>query len=571
MSAWAESAVAESDIIDAVNEAASSLEDNITGDIDSKATSTVNSITSVVNGKAADITEAITDKAGDVVEELSDKIDNIPVPLPTAVICVSTQTAAYKGQTIHVDKADGYETYTGTFDADGNAEIRVGYFGKYYLYVEQASKISVTVYNMQEIYHCNLNAQRMYGFRIYGAEADPDSAISYHVQYNGENVVNYNYTPAHVDLATGVMNPGDWNLEDDFFIPRSCMLKNNCEVDYYLCEDDETLRADGVTPSDVANSSYTGNAMMEWGRDGQKIYMKIVPDSTPTNGSVVYIANYKADEGFTDYPFYDANGNSIDHFYTPKYCGSLISGKLRSISGQAPCNTQTGPNEVSYATANNVNGSTEWFTEVLADRQLINYLLFMIGKSTNTQAVFGEGYTTGGSAAASLASSGTLNGKGQWFGSSVNNDKTKGVKVFGMEHWWGNIWRRTAGYLLVGGTQKVKLTWSKVDGSTQVGYDATGSGYHTISNSTPGGTSGGYANVAIHDSKGLFPKTASGSDSTYYCDGLWFNNSNTMYAIVGGGCSNGALCGALCVALDYAFSRSGWDYGAALSCKPLAA
>lgn len=532
-------------------------------------------ITKVIGDKAADlesdIADVVTEKTADAVDTLSDKIDNIPTSIPMAVIIVDTQTNAYKGQTVHVDKADGYETYTGTFDAEGRAEIHVGYFGKYYLYVEQNSKTSVTVYNMQEIYYCNLNAQRVYGYRIYGTEANPASAVSYHVQYNGDNVVNYNYSPAYVNLSTGVMNSGDWNLVDDFFIPRSCMLKNNCEVDYYLCEDDETKKADGVTASDIADTSYTGNAMMEWGRDNQKIYRKIVPDSNPTNGCVVYIANYKADEGFDDWPFYDANGNSIDHFYTPKYNGSLISGKLRSISGQIPCNTHTGAEEVSYATANNVNGSTEWYTEVLADRQLINSLLVMIGRSINTQAVFGEGYTTGGTAASSLANSGTLNGKGQWFGSLTNNDKNKGVKVFGMEHWWGNIWRRTAGWLLVNGAQKIKLTWSKADGTTQVGYDATGSGYHTISDCTPGGTSGGYTNVMRHDSKGLFPKTASGSDSTYYCDGLWYNNSGTMYAFVGGPCNDGAHCGAFCANLSTAFSNSSWNLGAALSCKPLAA
>ena len=112
-------------------------------------------------------------------------------------------------------------------------------------------------------------------------------------------------------------------------------------------------------------------------------------------------------------------------------------------------------------------------------------LLVMIGRSTDTQSVFGQGYTTGGSAVSSLANSGTLNGKGQWYGSSVNNDKTKGVKVFGMEHWWGNIWRRTAGYLNMNGTVKYKMTYSTVDGTTQTGYDATGSGYKTIANGTP--------------------------------------------------------------------------------------
>ncbi len=508
-------------------------------------------------------------EASYTIDELSKKIDESGGGGAHSVIDLVTDT--YQGETIHVVKTDGFVSYAGTFDNEGKASIIVDYIGDYDVYVEETAKIRVTIYEAQQVVHATLNEHRVYGFHIYGAIADPTANVDYHVQYDGYNVVNYDYDPVQMDLTTGEMDPGSWNLVDDFFIPKSCMLLLNGTVDYYLDENDETKKADGVTPSDVANTSYNGNAMMEWGRDGRKIYMKIVPDATPTNGATVFIADYRADEDFTSWPFYDADGNEIDHFYTPKYPGGLVGNRLAILSGLAPCNTHSGSDEVTYATANNVNGATEWYTEVLADRQLINMLLVMIGRSTDTQSVFGQGYTTGGSAASSLANSGTLNGKGQWYGSSVNNDKTKGVKVFGMEHWSGNIWRRTAGYLNMNGTVKYKMTYSTVDGTTQTGYDATGSGYKTVANGTPGGTSGGYTNVAVFNEDGFFPKTASGSETTYYCDGLRFNNSQANYALVGGDCSNGSLCGALCVGLSYAFSAAGWNLGAALSCKPLAA
>ena len=414
--------------------------------------------------------------------------------------------------------------------------------------------------------------QTVYGFHINGSESNPASMISYEVQYDGKNVDNYNYTPAAVNLTTGVMDPGSWNLTDDFFVPRSCMLKYDGTVDYYLDENDETKKVDG-TASDVADTNYAGNAMMEWGRDGKKIWMKIVPDSGEKSdtGATVYISDTKLDSGFHCYSFYDADNNQIDHFYTPKYNGSIISSKLRSISGQSIMNNQQGSTEVTYATANNVNGKTEWYTETLADRQLINMLLLMIGKNCNTQAVFGQGYTTGGSSASSLATTGTLNGKGQFCGYSTNNDKTKGVKIFGMEHYWGNQWRRTAGYLNLSGTIKIKMTWGTADGSTGTGYNSDGSGYITLSDCTPSGTSGGYTNVAQMNQYGLYNKTASGSETTYYADGLWFNNSQSNYALVGGNCYGSAHCGALCVYLVSAFSNAYWNTGAALSCRPVAA
>ena len=48
---------------------------------------------------------------------------------------------------------------------------------------------------------------------------------------------------------------------------------------------------------------------------------------------------------------YDRNNNQIDHFYTPIYFGSLVSGKLRSISGAANSVNTTAANEIAYAKA----------------------------------------------------------------------------------------------------------------------------------------------------------------------------------------------------------------------------
>lgn len=507
-------------------------------------------VTVVKTGNKATITA--TDHNGTTTAEIFDGMG----------YAISVTAIDCPGETLTV--TDGESTYTDELDSSGKGTVLVAYPGVY-----TASINGRTIGSVQVGSFSLESDAKVYGFHVDGTKSDPAQMISYDVSYGGEPVANANYTPAAVNLSTGVMNPGSWNLTDDFFVPRSCMLKYNGEVDYYLDENDETKKADG-TASDVANTDYGGNAMMEWGRDGRKIWTKIVPDDTPTDGATVYVANYQADFGFRCLSFYDCDGNPIDHFYTPKYNGSTVSGKLRSLSGRTPTNTQTGATEVTYANANNVNGKVEWDTETWCDRTLIDILLLMIGKNTNTQAVFGQGYTTGGSAASSLANTGTLNGKGQWFGSSTNNSKTAGVKVFGMEHWWGNIWRRVRGLLNMSGTVKYKLTYSQVDGTTQDGYDATGSGYKTVTNGTPGGTSGGYANVAVFNEDGIFTKTASGSETTYYCDGLWFNNSQANYAFVGGDCYYAALCGALCVSLANAFSYAYWTVGAALSCKPLA-
>ena len=70
---------------------------------------------------------------------------------------------------------------------------------------------------------------------------------------------------------------------------------------------------------------------------------------------------------------------------------------------------------------------------------------------------------------------------------------------------------------------------------------------------------------------GRIPVTASGSSSTFEADGLWYNNSGTIYyAFVGGDWGSDLPCGPFYAGLDRAPSDSRSDNGAALSCKPLA-
>ena len=70
---------------------------------------------------------------------------------------------------------------------------------------------------------------------------------------------------------------------------------------------------------------------------------------------------------------------------------------------------------------------------------------------------------------------------------------------------------------------------------------------------------------------GRLPVNASGSSSTYEADSMWYNNSQVNYAFVGGYWTNDLPCGPFYAYLSNAPSHSHSAYGAALSCKPLAA
>ena len=230
---------------------------------------------------------------------------------------------------------------------------------------------------------------------------------------------------------------------------------------------------------------------------------------------------------------------------------------------------QSGTTEINYAKSNNTGSDIIWYTGLFNDWMLINILLLLIGKSTDLQTIFGTGNnnTYVSTSNTGIKKSGTMNTKGLFWGS---NDNSSSVKVFGIENFYGNVWKRIGGWINSNGTQKIKMTYGQSDGSTVDGYNTDGTGYIVIGNSTIIGTSRGYISKVLFNENGLIPTTASGSQTTYFCDGLWFNNSQINYAIVGGGTGDGYPVGALCSTLDHAVSDALWYVVSALSCKPLA-
>lgn len=432
---------------------------------------------------------------------------------------------------------------TDTVYTDTNVTVGTTYYYSAFPYT------STGAYNRSEANRTSVTPKKrdyLFGYDLVKSTSSPSGRVSY-----PDDVDNAGFTPAKMNFG-GSFSYGDWNFAPgEKFMPRPCMLTYAGVVDHYLNPNDYTQKAEGGA-SKVADTSFGGNAMMEW----PKIYTKRWEE-----GGVYHFrcSDTPQDESWECWSNYDRLNNQIDHFYTPIYFGSNVSSKLRSISGQANMVSQNATTEINYAKAN----GNDWYTEVLADRLLIQDLLVMMGKSTDGQTVYGKGRCDTNSA----VNTGTMNSRGMFWGS---NNGTDGVKVFGMEHFWGNLWRRTAGWMNVNGTQKVKLTRGTKDGSTASDYNTDGNGYKTVSGATPSGTSGGYISSMKTEGFGRIPVTASGSSSTFEADGLWYNNSDTMYAIVGGPWAYDLHCGPFCAYLAYAPSYSRSDGGAALSCKPLA-
>ena len=406
---------------------------------------------------------------------------------------------------------------------------------------------------------------KVYGIHISGSESDPNAKVTYLADAVG-------MTPAHMNFTTGEFDYGSWG--DTFIIKgiRPCILQPYSDTSTggtrligYLNPNnyDQTLDGDSITWGAIDNMYPGYSVMIEF----PKIWYKVVPDASG-DGASIYISNHKVDAGYKDYAYIDYQGKHKEHFYMSAYNGCLNDGKLRSNSGEAVMKNYTAAQEIAYAQANNAPG---WYIEDAGEIMLINFLLFLIGKSTDTQAVFGQGLTSGGTEAINANfRTGIHNAKGLFYGTNsgtiADGSYGNAVKVFGIENYWGFQWRRYAGDILLNGTRLSKLCWGTEDGSTTNSFNLTGDGYVNIG-ATPSGTSGSYINTMKFTSNGMYSSVSSGTSTTHYCDGQWFNNSITAVALRGGSSYSGALVGASYVSLYLGAGDHGWAVGAAPSFK----
>lgn len=384
---------------------------------------------------------------------------------------------------------------------------------------------------------------KRYGFRIKNSESNPSTRVEY--LYDAEGM-----TPASMNFNTGVFNYGSW--ADIWFVRDNhpCMLKSDGTVDYWIKDDDYTQKYTDGSASDVSNISYDGNCFSAI----PLIWVKRYQDG---DYSYTVFCEERYDDGYFAYAHTDAQGRIMPYLFYPAFRGSLVDGKLRSIKGQAQDNSTTTTAERTAAQANgNGYDILQW-----SDWQLLMDMCYLIGKSTNLQAVFGQGHTTGGTSAVDLLTTGTLGDKGQFFGYA---DTANAVKVFHTEVCWGDRWERIIGCLQDHGVWKMKMT---PEGG---GYNLTGAGYDAVGETVPqpGATAkfNGWFSTARNTPQGLLPTALNGGDTTYYCDFHYINVDVLSVPRVGGSCMTGSGCGRY-VDVDHVAGVAWWGFGASLSYK----
>lgn len=377
-------------------------------------------------------------------------------------------------------------------------------------------------------------AYLLYGYKRTKADSNPASRIVATDMAVGMGKVSLN-------ASTGAMDLGNWASVWFVAENKPVMLKYDGTIDYYLNPNDYTKKEDG-TASDIANSSYGGNAMALF----PTCWVKRWQDDTY---EYFQVCNIQLDEDFKAYAHQREDGSIMEWFARSIYDGANVSNKIRSISGLAPCNTVAGNTQLTYAQAN----GALWECDTWSRVALIWDLLRLMALNDDVQTAYGYGYYEGMSAASSLKNSGIGNKYGQFYGKHANDL----VKVFHCENFWGNIWKLAQG-LIYNTTGKYAVKMHRP-------YSTSGSGYAAMSFGL-GGTSGGYQSAHNMSEYGLLPTTASGSESTYIPDGVWFNTTQQNFARFGCFGVYGLLVGCA-LHLGGALSFSDWSFGLALTCE----
>ncbi len=226
-------------------------------------------------------------------------------------------------------------------------------------------------------------------YKIYGMEIDFTKG---EIQYVGENKSYDPLTPATDDA---MMQIGDWAKWNYFNSIRPAMCLFDGKIDYYLKEDDYTLKED-LSASDIENENYNANAMT------------VVPK--------IYTCSYNIDdkryvyyceeqcEGFEAIGF-NVNGNIHDYMLIPMFYGSVdSSGRMRSLANVYSAGSATG-NSTQNAVGSAMDATQQYVAIKKAHENALFFggsivsvlidLAMMLSKSLDPRTTFGIGINKG--------------------------------------------------------------------------------------------------------------------------------------------------------------------------------
>lgn len=371
------------------------------------------------------------------------------------------------------------------------------------------------------------------------------------IEYTG---ANKDYSPITVNKETGQASYNSWANFPWLLANKPYMVHSDGTADYRLNENNYAQKEDG-SASDVANAAYDGGAFA-W---AMKIYKQ---EYTVGSDRVVNFSISKRD-GFEPIGFIDPSNRELEGVWIPMFYGTIISDKMKCISGNQPCyNTATAAEK----TAIDAFGSKAKFFGGAIVETLID-LMILFAKTTDLQAAYGNGNCSGYDA--SLAPTygvkqNAVVGGGQFYGTSDGKSLNKIFHSIVLGSY--NQWMRDPYVVCVNGKVKVSKNYN---------YDLTGAAYEDAG-ITHGkiNDNAAYGPVYAHIFRtiggfGALPAAPyKGSTALGGCDGMWVNTGITAVALRFGYCHDGLSAGPRALTLYDPAGNAHWDVGAAILLLP---
>lgn len=259
-------------------------------------------------------------------------------------------------------------------------------------------------------------------------------------------------------------------------------------------------------------------------------------------------------EGFSTL-FVDGAGNELDYVLVGKYEGSGSASRVYSKSGQTVLVNITLDN---FRTGCKANGAGYQQYDFLIDC-IIKELWLVEMATTNSQSVM-YGYANGNSAAISTGRSDSVKTPS---GSDMSNtDGKHAMKYRGIENLWGNVYKWVDGISF-----SVYKIFVCTDPTEYSGNKITSPYVYVGDRDENGGYASMYAQLERNPLY-QFVTSAVGSNTTYYCDYVYYSPSG-MALYVGGVWSSGTTAGLWCTNGNFTASAAHSFLGGRLCYKPL--
>lgn len=367
--------------------------------------------------------------------------------------------------------------------------------------------------------------------------------------------LNKNFSNVVRDTTTGSLILNEWA---DFGVVKGnkpYMVRSDGTPDYMLCETDYTLKADGVTASDVSNTDYDGGAFSWFPRVYKHEHME-------GYDRVVMFSMVERD-GFLPNGFIDPDNNVLEGVWLPMFYGSILGAdgdtpKMVSLSGLQPSYSKTTAEQ--NTAISNFSARAKFLGGPIVET-IIDILIMMAG-TTNLQSVYGNGNCSGYDESLTPTMGVKQNaviGGGQFYGTSDSKSLNKIFHSIVLGSY--QQWMRDPYELVVNGRVKVSKNYT---------YDLTGAAYDDTGINVPNGpgaweyplryqTVEGYGSIPAIEFAG-------GSTSTGSCDGNYRSATQetmTAVALRFGLCDHGLRCGPRARAWDNTAGAAHWGIGAA--------